>query len=404
VSSTSSNPPAGLSFPEGFKWGTATAAHQVEGGNWNNDWWAWEHAEGTPCVEPSGDACDHFWRYPQDIALLAGLGFDNYRFSLEWSRIEPEDGEFSTAALDHYRRMIDTCHEHDIEAVVTYHHFTSPRWITALGGWTEPATADRFARFAEKVTRHLGDVIDRACTINEPNVVTTIGYLVGVFPPGHQLDIEGRRAANQVMLDAHTKAKDAIKGVRDDLPVGLTLSMADYQAVGGPEAQAKLERIRRSAEDIFLELARTDDFIGVQTYSRDRIGPDGQIGPEEGVPVLDMGYEFYPESLEATIRRAWEVTEQTPILVTENGIGTTDDEQRIDYVEQALRGVLRCIDDGIDVGGYTYWSLMDNFEWAFGYKPQFGLVAVDRATQARTVKASADWLGAIARANALPVA
>jgi len=216
--------------------------------------------------------------------------------------------------------------------------------------------------------------------------------------------VEGRRAANEVMLDAHAKAKEAIKGVRGDLPVGLTLSMADYQAVGGDEAVAKRDRIRRSMEDIFLELARTDDFVGVQTYTRERIGPDGQMDPEEGMDVLDMGYEYYPQALEATIRRAWEVTEQTPIVVTENGIGTTDDEQRIAYVDEALRGVLRCLADGIDVRGYTYWSLMDNFEWAFGYQPQFGLVAVDRATQARTVKPSADWLGAIARANALPVA
>ena len=186
--------------------------------------------------------------------------------------------------------------------------------------------------------------------------------------------------------------------------MGLTLSMADFQAVGGDDAVAKRDQIRRSMEDIFLEAARGDDFFGVQTYTRDRIGPDGMLGPEPGEGVLEMGYEFWPDALEATIRRAWEVTEQVPLIVTENGIGTTDDEERIEYVERALRGVLRCIDDGIDVGGYTYWSLLDNFEWAFGYVPQFGLVAVDRETQQRTLKPSAEWLGQIARANALPVA
>lgn len=392
-----------LSFPDGFRWGTATAAHQVEGGNWNNDWWAWEHAEGTQCVEPSGDACDHLWRYPEDIALLAGLGFDNYRFSLEWSRIEPEDGEISRAALDHYGRMVDACHEHGLEAVVTLHHFTTPRWLSAQGGWEQPGTADRFARYAETVAKHLGDRIDRVCTINEPNIVTTMGYLMGMFPPGKELDVEGRRRANDVMIAAHQKGRDAIKGVHDALPVGLTLSMADFQAVGGDDAVAKRDQIRRSMEDIFLEAARGDDFFGVQTYTRDRIGPDGMLGPEPGERVLEMGYEFWPEALEATIRRAWEVTEQVPLIVTENGIGTTDDEERIEYVGRALRGVLRCIDDGIDVGGYTYWSLLDNFEWAFGYAPQFGLVAVDRETQQRTPKPSAAWLGRIARANALPV-
>ena len=137
-------------FPDGFLWGTATAAHQVEGGNWNNDWWAWEHTPGSGCAEPSGDACDHFWRYPQDIALLAELGFGAYRFSIEWSRIEPEDGEFSQNALNHYRRMIDACRENGVVPVVTYHHFTTPRWAAADGGWESSAMADRFGRFCER--------------------------------------------------------------------------------------------------------------------------------------------------------------------------------------------------------------------------------------------------------------
>ena len=144
-----------LAFPDGFVWGTATAAHQVEGGNWNNDWWAWEHMPDTPCVEPSADACDHYHRYPDDVRLLASLGFTAYRFSLEWSRVEPEEGHFSRAALDHYRRMCAACHEHGLEAIVTYHHFTTPRWVVARGGWTEPPTADRFARFCERATAHL---------------------------------------------------------------------------------------------------------------------------------------------------------------------------------------------------------------------------------------------------------
>src|SRR5688572_10242780 len=148
----------GLDFPDGFLWGTATAAHQVEGGNWNNDWWAWEHNPASPCVEPSGDAIDHYHRYGEDIALLAGLGFSTYRFSVEWSRIEPEQGEFSKAALDHYRRMCAACHEHGIAPIVTLHHFTTPRWVSHLGGWEEPDTADRFARFCARTTEALGDV------------------------------------------------------------------------------------------------------------------------------------------------------------------------------------------------------------------------------------------------------
>ena len=180
--------------------------------------------------------------------------------------------------------------------------------------------------------------------------------------------------------------------------------MSDYQAVGGPEAEARRDRIRYRMEDEFLDATDGDDFIGVQTYSRDRIGPDGMLGPEDGVEALPMGYEFWPEALEATIRRAWEVTKgEIPILVTENGIGTVDDEQRIRYVRAALEGVLAAIADGIDVRGYTYWSLLDNFEWAFGYRPRFGLVEVDRTTFERKPKPSAAWFGEVARRQRPPL-
>jgi len=186
---------AARTFPEGFVWGTATAAHQVEGGNWNNDWWEWEHTPGSPCQEPSGDACDHWHRYPADIRLCAELGFGAYRFSLEWSRIEPEEGEFSRATLDHYRRMCATCHEYGLEPIVTFHHFTTPRWVAARGGWVEPSTSDHFARFCERAAAHLGGVIGRACTVSEPNIVATMGHLYGIFPPGKR-DADLRRRAN----------------------------------------------------------------------------------------------------------------------------------------------------------------------------------------------------------------
>jgi beta-glucosidase len=384
-------------FPKGFVWGTATAAHQVEGGNWNNDWWAWEHNPEAPCQEPSGDACEHFWRYPDDIRLLADLGFNTYRFSLEWSRIEPEDGEFSRAALDHYRRMCACCHEHGIAPVVTFHHFTSPRWVAARGGWTEPSTADRFARFCGRAAAHLRGVLGPSCTINEPNIVATFGHRWGLFPPGLR-DIAAWHRANETFVDAHRKGRAAIKDAVPEGAVGLTLAMQDYQAVPGGEAAR--DRERRDMEDVYLEACRGDDFIGVQCYTRVRFGPEGMLPPEPGVRLTLMGYEFWPEALEATIRRAWEVTHHVPVLVTENGIGTQNDAERIEYVGRALAGVLACLAEGLEVRGYTYWSLLDNFEWVLGYRPTFGLVAVDRETQARTPKPSARWLGAIARANA----
>lgn len=391
------------SFPQGFRWGTATAAHQVEGGNWNNDWWAWEHAPNTPCEEPSGDACDQLNLYDSDIALCAALGFDNYRFSIEWSRIEPEPGEFSVAALDHYRRVLASCHAHGIEPVVTFHHFTTPRWVVAEGGWHTASTVDRFLRFAEKSVNHLGDLIGTACTINEPNIVSFVGYQMGFFPPGSTDDAEFA-AANANFIDAHQRVVPILKGGPGDFPVGLTLSMADYQAVppDDVDAIARRDHVRAVSEDQFLDIVRDDDFLGVQVYSRTRVGANSVLGGEEGVPTLPMGYEFWPESLGACLRRAWDYTGgSVPLLVTENGIGTNDDSQRVEYVQRALEGVLECIDDGIDVRGYTYWSLMDNFEWAFGYRPRFGIIAVDRATQRRTVKPSGEWLSGIVRANAL---
>jgi beta-glucosidase len=386
-------------FPEGFIWGTATAAHQVEGANWNNDWWVWEHTPGSPCREPSGDACDQWERWVEDIDLLHHLGFGAYRFSVEWSRVEPEDGEWSHAALDHYRRLCARCRELGIEPIVTLHHFTTPRWLAASGGWSEPSTAQRFARFAETVVSALGDLVGRVCTINEPNWLVTNGYYLGVWPPGTR-DPRSARKATDVVIDAHRQAVEAVRAGPGSPPVGLAVSMSDFHLVDD-EAAPQRDRIRRVMEDLWLAATEGDDFLGVQVYTRIRVGADGVLANEPGVRTTLMGYEFWPEALEGCLRRAWEVT-GLPLLVTENGIGTADDGERVEYVERALQGVVRCLADGIDVRGYVYWSLLDNFEWVYGYEPTFGLVAVDRTTQRRRPKPSASWLGAIARANALP--
>jgi beta-glucosidase len=386
-------------FPEGFTWGTATAAHQIEGGNVNNDWWDFEHAPGTVCSEPSGDACDSWERWEEDADLVAALGLDNYRFSVEWSRIEPAEGEISHAALAHYRRICEGLRARGIDPIVTFHHFTTPRWLTDRGGWESGVAVERFARFCTIVATALGDSMSSACTINEPNIVATMGWHAGMFPPGKNDVGLARRVAGH-FVDAHRAAVEAIRSAVPGIPVGLTLSMTDYQPAPGGEA--KLESIRSHAEDVFLDATKGDDFLGVQTYTRQLIGPLGWAGYEEGVPVLDMGYEFYPAALGNCLRRAWHYTDgAVPLLVTENGIGTTDDDQRIDYVRQALSGVLDAIDEGIDVRGYTYWSLLDNFEWALGYRPRFGIVSVDRRTFARTAKPSAGWLAGVAAANAL---
>src|SRR5438128_8677583 len=221
-----------IEFPEGFLWGTATAAHQVEGGNWNNDWWMWEHDLTSGVAEPSGDTVDHYHRYKDDIRLLADLGFNTYRFSVEWSRIEPERGEFSKAALDHYRRVCAACREHGLEPIVTFHHFTTPRWLAARGGWANPETADRFARFTARAAAHLGDVMGRACTLNEPNIVATFGYLHGLFPPGKR-DPDLRRRVNALLIDAHRPPGEADRPGPGAAPVGACLASSAGPAGAG---------------------------------------------------------------------------------------------------------------------------------------------------------------------------
>ena len=390
----------GRAFPLGFTWGTATAAHQIEGGNVNNDWWAFEHTPGSGCAEPSGDCCDSWERWEEDADLVAGMGLDDYRFSVEWSRIEPADGEISRAALDHYRRQCLGLRQRGVDPVVTFHHFTTPCWLVEQGGWETGVAVERFGRFCTVVAEALGDVMTRACTINEPNVVATMGWHAGMFPPGTQ-DVALSQQVAAHFADAHRVAVDAIRAAAPGVPVGLTLSMTDYQPAPGGEE--RLASIRHHSEDVFLDATKGDDFLGVQVYSRMLIGPDGWAGYGDGVPVLDMGYEFYPASLGNCLRRAWDYTGGSlPLAVTENGIGTTDDEQRIDYVRQALSGVLDAVAEGVDVRGYTYWSLLDNFEWALGYRPRFGLVSVDRETFVRTPKPSAAWFASVAAANALP--
>ncbi|MEI8000694.1 MAG: family 1 glycosylhydrolase [Actinomycetes bacterium] len=385
-----------MTFPTDFLWGTATAAHQVEGGNWNNDWWAWEHTPGSPCEAPSGDACDQWHRYEDDLDLMQALGFGAYRFSLEWSRIEPEEGLVSRVALDHYRAVIDACHDRGLQAVVTLHHFSTPRWAAADGGWTNPAIVDRFRRYVDVAGAALGDRIDLACTINEPNVVALMGWMWGLFPPGIANDLDGYARATDHLLAAHRTAVEGLRSGPGSYPVGLTVSMSDWSAEPGYED--RIDEFRSVHEDVYLGATTGDDFIGVQCYSRTRVGEAGVIGPEPGVEVLDMGYEYWPESAEASIRHAIDVT-GLPVYVTENGIGTHDDEQRIRYLRSSLEGVQRSVDAGLDVRGFFHWSLLDNFEWAFGYRMHFGIIGVDLATQARTVKPSGHWLAEVMRSG-----
>src|SRR5256885_3093941 len=314
-------------FPDGFLFGTAQSAHQVEGGNVNSDWWAWEHAPGTPCVESSGDACDVYHRYRDDIVLMAGIGLNALRFGIEWARIEPEEGEFSRAALDHYRRVLLSCREHGLAAIVTFHHFTLPRWLQAKGGFLFDGFPALFGRYCRRSAAALGDLIAYACTINEPEGLGEGGFVLGVNPPGRKGDIDGmwRVAAN--VLEAHRRGSAAIRA-EARVPTGVTLALPDLQYEDGATPGERPVELNARVSDQFFELARDDDFVGVQTYTRNRFGPEGPRGPQvdwgKGLPqetaeTTQLGQEVYPQALGNTIRRAWQRTGGAPPPVTGGG-------------------------------------------------------------------------------------
>lgn len=386
-------------FGADFLIGTATSAHQVEGDNTNSDWWAWETAADSPCAEPSGRACDHWNRFEQDIALLASAGLRAYRFSVEWARVEPTPGRYSREALDHYRQVVDACLALGVAPIVTLHHFTLPQWVAQLGGWSARSTAALFGAYARQVAELLAGDAAYVCTLNEINMIPAETYLWTGFPPGLPADPPLAAEATDVVLAAHRAAVDEVKRVSPETSCGMTLALAELAI--SRDAVEVAEEMRALVVRPYLETAKSDDFVGVQSYSRVHIGPSGILETPAGLRVTQMGWEYRPEALEATLRDVWTETGGLPMLVTENGIATDDDVERIAYTRAALDGVARCLADGLDVRAYLHWSLLDNFEWRHGYRPTFGLVSVDRTTFARTPKPSLGYLGAIARTGLL---
>ena len=400
--------------PKGFLWGAAISAHQSEGNNHNSDVWLAEHVSPTVFAEPSGDACDSYHRYSDDIAAAASLGLNCYRFGIEWARIEPEPGCFSAAELDRYSRMVDACLARGLAPMLTYNHFSVPRWFAARGGFEVADGADLFARFAEKATQRLGDRLAAATTFNEANIQRLIGLLLR--QPERQPAIDAMLAAcarhcgserfssllfteaqktEAVLVDAHRKAMAAIKAGPGSFPVGVSLSMQDVQGVGEGHLA---EMVIQALYGPWLDEAAKSDFIGVQTYTRVLIGPQGHIPPAPGAELTAAGYEYYPQALGGTIRLAAARTGK-PVYVTENGIATADDSRRIAYIDAALAQLRECLDEGIDVRSYIHWSLLDNFEWVEGYSQHFGLVEVDFASFERKPKPSAYHLDGIARSG-----
>ena len=438
-----------MALPEGFLVGAATAAHQVEGNNINSDYWAQEQMPHSSFAEPSGIACDHYNRFEEDIRLLAQAGLNAYRFSIEWARIEPEEGKFDRQEIEHYRKVIAFCRANGVEPIVTLHHFSSPVWLIRKGGWEAESTIEYFRRYAELITRELGSELNYICTINEANMGMQIAAIsrrfqlmaqqaakkeaarkaseqdgaksaegkvqvgmnfekimenmkyaaaenAGVFgTPSPQIFVAPRTPEGDALVfRAHQAAKEAIKSVCPQIKVGITLSLHDVQAVPGGESFAAQEWDEEFRH--YLPYIQGDDFLGVQNYTRSIQGPEGQLPCPEGAELTQMDYEFYPEALAHVIRR---VHEDFPgdLIITENGVATADDSRRVEFIRRALAGVEECIAEGIPVRGYCYWSLMDNFEWQKGYSMTFGLIAVNRETMERQPKESLAFLGKYAK-------
>jgi len=395
-------------MPSVFLWGAATAGHQVEGDNTASDTWFLENVTPTIFKERSGKACNSYELWQTDLDLVKGLGLNAYRFSVEWARVEPVEGEFSTEALDHYEAIVDGCLARGLAPVVTFNHFTAPHWFAVRGGWLDPEGADLFARYCSAVMERFGDRIAVAVTLNEPNLPE---LLASLHLPAFVSDLtratlvaaqeatgsshyiasnvaneEDFAALKEGFTRAHVAGRDAIKRHSPDLPVGISIAMIDE--VARPGGEEIVAHQRAALYDHWLTLAANDDFIGVQNYERVYYGPDGALPVAEDAVRNHSGAEVEPESLRGAVEYAHRVSGK-PVFVTEHGVGTSDDSIRAAFIPAALDALRQAIDAGVPVIGYCHWSLLDNFEWIFGYQPRFGLFEVDRETFVRTAKPSA---------------
>jgi beta-glucosidase len=395
-----------------FLWGAGTSSHQVEGGNDRNDWWEWEQRPGAiQDGARSGPACLHWERYEEDLDLLRALGLNCYRFSLEWSRIEPEAGRYDDGAIEHYRAVLRACRARGITPMVTLHHFTNPRWFAASGGWEEPKNLPHFERFARLAGERYGDLVDDWITVNEPEVLGFYGYASGAWPPGvsdrsraltvianlleaHGLAAHALRAADRTDADGDGRATSIgaakqwvlLEPKRPWWPLDRLAAAAQHavfnEAVaralaGGPvDLQIPGSRgVRRTVD----ALAGASDFLGLNYYTRWKVtlfGKDPRSA-RRGAPTSDLGWEVYPEGLERAIDAV--APHGLPIVITENGIADAADRLRGDFIRASLASLDHARAAGRDIRGYVHWSLMDNFEWADGHKGRFGLYAVDFA-------------------------
>ncbi|MFN2399575.1 MAG: GH1 family beta-glucosidase [Gemmatimonadaceae bacterium] len=437
-------------FPQGFLWGAATSAYQIEGspladGAGPSIWHRFTH---TPDLVTNGDtgdiACDHYRRYEGDVQLMHDIGLNAYRFSVSWSRVLPEGtGHVNSKGLDFYGRLLDSLLEKGIEPLVTLYHWDLPAALDDRGGWLNRDIADWFAEYAEVVFRHLGDRVKMWCTLNEPWVVTDGGYLRGVLAPGHRSLFEPPIASHN-LLRAHASAVQAYRTLGKHR-IGLVVNIEPkYAASDAPEDLAATRRAdaymnRQYLDPVFLgaypsemgeifgeawpEFSETDmrhirqpiDYLGVNYYTRSVTCADPDAWPVFASSVsqphsihTETGWEVFPAALTRTLQWITERYGRQPLYITENGAAfydppvageIVDDPLRVQYLREHLLAALDAIGGGVDLRGYCVWSLLDNLEWSQGYSKRFGIVHVDFETQRRTPKESARWLGKVIRSN-----
>lgn len=389
-----------LQFPAKFLLGAASSAHQVEGNNTKNDWWMNEQTGRLP---KSGPACDHYNRYEEDFKIAKKLGLNAFRISIEWSRIEPSEGKWNGKEIEHYKKVLKTLKELGMTRMVTLHHFTLPTWVTEFGGFETKRGVEAFARFAWFIAENLGDEIDLWCTINEPRVYIGQGYVNAVWPPFKKNYFQALNAFLK-LIDAHKAAYRAIKEVRPEAKVGVVENLPYNEPFSSSHLLDRLltKFVTFFVNDYFLDRVRNEmDFVGLNYYFYHHLKFHHKHGGQDmnqnrfeeyrhehsKFIRSDMGWRLFPEGLYHLLKDLKRY--KKPIYVTENGLADAKDAHRYEYIKEALAAVKRSMDEGVDVRGYFYWSLTDNYEWADGYWPRFGLVKMDYETQKRTIRDSA---------------
>ena len=411
------DPKLPLKFPKSFLWGAASSAHQVEGGN-HNQWSVWElenaqvlaqksrylfghlpkwneikHEAAKPQNYVSGRATDHYHKYPEDFAILKKLNMNAWRFSIEWSRIEPEEGAWNAEAIEHYRTYLQRLKALDIEPIVTLWHWTQPVWFDQKGGFTKRGNIAYFERFAAKVFDELGRDFRYVITINEPEVYVTKSFFLHDWPP----QVASKSAGIKTLLNllaAHKKVYKLAHAAGRKYKVSIAKNSGHHYAGDDAWLSKMAAGVGKWASDYFIlnRIKKHLDFLGVNFYQTYRYYGYRMHNATE--QVNDYGWDMQPENIEPVIKDLYD-RYNVPIIITENGVADRDDEYRKWWISQTLMAINRSLQSGVKIEGYLHWSLTDNFEWAEGFWPRFGLVAVDYKTLKRHIRPSATWFGGV---------